>query len=148
MTNIENSALKLVLSCGVSAHKSKLEARSGLSPVCGQGVFTTYSHYVGDMPLVFFLSLFLVVVIMQRTTAKSLEGVNIKSTTCSITLWCWCERFGTVLPVLMEMKLEVEMFCCTSTGWTIAWAWRGPLHLLFQPTVSNSSKERGNPIKN
>lgn len=40
MTNIENSAFKLVLSCGVVSllHKSKLEARSGLSPACGQCV--------------------------------------------------------------------------------------------------------------
>lgn len=36
MTNIENSALKLVLSCRVVSllHKSKLEERSGLSPAC------------------------------------------------------------------------------------------------------------------
>lgn len=40
MTNIENSALKFMLSCRVVSllHKSKLEARSGLSPACGQAV--------------------------------------------------------------------------------------------------------------
>lgn len=38
--NIENSAFKLVLSYRVVSllHKSKLEARSGLSPACGQCV--------------------------------------------------------------------------------------------------------------
>lgn len=38
---------------------------------------------------------------MQRTAAKSVDGVNIKSTTCRVTLW-WCDggRLGTLLPVL------------------------------------------------
>lgn len=72
-------------------------------------------------------------VIMQRVTAKSLDGVNIKSTTCRVTLWCWCEGFGTVLPVLMEMKLEVEMLCCTSQA--------EPLHGLRGVLLTCSSNQ-------
>lgn len=49
-------------------------------------------------------------VIMQGTTAESLDGVNTKNPTCRVMLWYWCGRLRTVVPVLVEMKLEV--FCC------------------------------------
>lgn len=57
MTNTENSTFKPVLSCGVVSllHKSKLEARSGLSPLCGQCVCLYYLQPLcGGICLLFF----------------------------------------------------------------------------------------------
>lgn len=79
-------------------HKSKLEVRNGLSPACGKCVSLYYLQPLcrghASFCLFVFPSRFLV--IMQRTAAKSVDGVNMKNTTCSHTVVLMWETWDCV----------------------------------------------------